>query len=134
MSSTSSQHREGLVAIADGKAMTTSEQVAHFFGKPHSKILLGIDLIQMELPLRWYGPHFLQIGPALGSGGKRDARMRTYRMTCEGFMLLSIGFVGKSRRPSMLAYLEQFGLIEKAILNRQYPRRNAKRNGSPRSD
>lgn len=134
MSSTSAQHKEGLVAIADGKAVTTSEQVALFFGKPHSKILLGIDLIQMELPLRWYNPHFLQVAPGLGSDGKRDARMRAYRMTCEGFMLLAIGFVGKSRRPSMLAYLEQFGLIEKAILNRQYPGRNGKRNGSSRSN
>lgn len=134
MPSGSSQHNDGLVSIADGKAVTTSQQVARFFGKPHSKILLGIDLVQMELPSRWHDPHFLQIAPGFRSDGKRDASARAYRMTFEGFMLLGVAFASKTTRPFMLTYLEQFSQIEQVILNRQPRGNTGKRSGRSRAE
>lgn len=121
MHSSSALHDDGLVAIADGKAVTTSKQVALFFGKPHSKVLLGIDLIQMELPLHCYDPHFLLIAPGIRRDGRRDARARIYRMTFEGFMLLAVAFTRKTTRPFMLMYLEQFIRIEQTLLHRAPP-------------
>ncbi|MEN8720084.1 MAG: Rha family transcriptional regulator [Oceanococcaceae bacterium] len=112
-----------LVSLIDGQAVTTSKQVAEFFGKDHAKVLRDIRSITESLPPEHqakFGSTFIDVpGP---NGAVRQSP--AYRLTRDGFTLLAMGFTGKRALQFKLAYIDAFNRMEKALTTQALPSPN----------
>lgn len=96
----------------DGRAVTTSREVARLFGKDHRNVLRDIDaLIEAEPALR--GPlNFEQTQHLEPSNGQT---YRQYEMTRDGFVLLAMGFTGAKALKFKMGYIAAFNAMEERI-------------------
>lgn len=100
------------VQLVNGKATTTSKQIAEVFVKEHRNVLRDIETLCAELPqdaLLNFEQGYYTL-PATG-----DQQHRQYTMTRDGFTLLAMGFTGKKALQFKLAYIAAFNAMEAAL-------------------
>lgn len=102
---------EPFVFLADGVAITTSQFVADFFGKDHSKVLRDIRLLIEQCGEKFNESNFGLVEYTDAKGERRPA----YRLTRDGFTLLAMGFTGKKALAFKLAYIDAFNKMEAAL-------------------
>lgn len=101
-----------IVYYVHGQAMTRSDMVARFFGRPHQQVMLHIDALKPDLPLRWCEHNFLQLRVSSHPADACSGKPQAYQMTRDGFILLAMSFSGKKAPQLKLAYLDQFNKVQ----------------------
>ena len=84
-----------IVFEQDGQALTSSREIADYFGKAHQHILRDIRNTQEQLNQTPEGQEFNQSN--FGQIEYKDEKGRTYPayvLTRDGFTLLAMGFTG----------------------------------------
>lgn len=104
-----------IVFIQDGKAITSSIDVANYFGKLHKDVIRKIQSI--ECSEEFNERNFAPVGYLDNKGEKRPA----YQMTKDGFMFLVMGFTGKKAAQFKEAYIKAFNEMEKALTGQLIP-------------
>ncbi|WP_447722955.1 Rha family transcriptional regulator [Edwardsiella tarda] len=104
------------VTIHDGKAVTTSQAVAEFFGKQHKNVIQKIEMLDCspEFASAEFSAHVKNIKAGAVS---RDSKY--YEMTKDGFVFLVMGFTGKKAAAFKEAYIAEFNRMERQLLTRQ---------------
>ena len=110
-----------VVILHDGKAVTTSLEVAGYFGKLHKDVLKKIHALIAELPVEFHERNFAptQIEVKTPTGGSRQDP--AYELTRDAFMLLVMGFTGKTALAFKLAYIQAFNRMEMELLETRRP-------------
>ena len=80
-----------LVQINNGQAVTSSLQVAEYFGKKHQHVMEKVRALLAEIPSDWGVSNFRQSSYFNLQGKEQPC----YEMTKDGFTLLAMGFTGK---------------------------------------
>ena len=104
-----------LVQVNNGKAVTTSMQVAEYFGKRHTHVLDKIKQLIDDTPKDFAEPNFrlcFKINQL--QNGKPQAY---YEMTKDGFVLLAMGFTGKKAIEFKIDYINAFNEMADFILS-----------------
>ncbi|UBX28458.1 Rha family transcriptional regulator [Arsenophonus apicola] len=98
------------VIIHNGKAVTSSQDVSHYFGKRHDDVLKKIRNLDCssEFHVRNFAEMFQKIN--IGKGAKRESKY--YEMTKDGFVFLVMGFTGKKAAQFKEAYIAEFNRME----------------------
>ena len=109
-----SQFTQGIapiLTVVNGVPTCLSTEVARHFGKQHRNVLRAIENLQGQLDKR-YALNFerIQIDVDLGLG--RTRKDSAYRLTKDGFTLLTMGFTGKKALRFKLAYMDAFNRME----------------------
>ena len=95
-----------LVQVNNGQAVTTSMQVAEYFGKRHTHVLDKIKQLIDDTPKDFAEPNFrlcFKINQL--QNGKPQAY---YEITKDGFVLLAMGFTGKKAIEFKINYINAF--------------------------
>lgn len=98
------------LAVINGHATTTSNQIAEHFGKRHDTVLRAIQNLDCS-------PEFTARNFAVSE--YTDSTNRTlpaYTITRDGFVFLAMGFTGKEAAQWKEAYIEAFNAMEAALL------------------
>jgi len=108
------------VQLIEGRAVTSSVEVARVYGKQHKNVLQAIEKLLPDLSTE----HKLNFQPMLssveiGNGATRDSK--AYHLTRDGFTLLAMGFTGKKALAFKLAYIEAFNQMEAALTGKALP-------------
>lgn len=105
--------REVLFPGTDGQPYTTSRAVADRFGKLHKNVVRDIESLLADMP----DPEFSRLNFELrmftyrtGKGQLREAP--EYRLTHDGFALLTMGFTGRDALAWKVAFLQAFNAME----------------------
>lgn len=109
---------EVLVWDKDGKAVTSSRNVAAVFGKRHDHVLRDIENVIAQLP-KEHSPD-LGAGLFISSVRKNEFNGRAYPeylITRDGLTLLVMGYTGPKAMAFKLAYIRRFNEMEQALLN-----------------
>ena len=102
------------VEILNGKPVTTSLQVAEFFGKQHKNVLQDIrNILDSEIDIT--GLNF-QLSEYQDSTGRS---LPMYIMDKDAFTLLVMGYTGEDALRFKLAYIRRFNEMESHIRNNQ---------------
>jgi len=111
-----------VVILHDGKAVTTSLEVARYFGKNHRDVLRSIENLKTDLPEDFRLRNFAQtvIERSNPSGGE-PIKSPAYELTRDAFTLLAMGFTGKTALAFKLAYIEAFNRMELELLDTRRP-------------
>lgn len=97
------------VTIIDGKAITTSLDVANYFDKRHNDVLRALRFLDCSV-------EFSQRNFAQAEYLDYQNKPRPmYRMTKDGFVFLAMGFTGKRAAQFKEAYIEAFNEMEKRL-------------------
>lgn len=94
------------VFLSEGKATTTSRDVAEFFGKRHDNLLRDIDRLECSEAF-----NRLNFEPVDYIDAKGEAR-RMYRLTRDGFTFLAMGFTGHRAAQFKEAFITAFNAME----------------------
>lgn len=108
--STRNETHEVSVTFVDGKATTTSLDVAAHFGKRHDDVLKRIRTLECssEFTLR----NFAECSRA-GANNKPEP---FYRMTRDGFTFLCMGFTGREAAVWKESYINAFNKMEQVLI------------------
>jgi len=100
------------VQVENGKAITSSVEVARVFGKQHKNVLQAIETLLADMPadhrLNFQQTVITRENPSGGAPIKSPA----YHLTRDGFTLLAMGFNGKRAMAFKLAYIDAFNRME----------------------
>ena len=112
------------LSIHNGTVITTSVQVAQFFGKRHRDVMRAIKNLIQELP-EADARNFAQTSVETKIEGAANIKGATrqdpaYRMNRDGFMLLAMGFTGKEALRWKLAYIAAFNRMEAELQKPAY--------------
>lgn len=104
---------ENLVEVKNNQVVTSSRQVAKFFGKLHKNVLQTIENIKAEnsAVTTW----FYKTSYSAGTGKQYPE----YYMNRDGFSLLVMGFTGQKAIEWKIKYIQAFNQMEEAL--RQKP-------------
>lgn len=97
------------LAIINGHATTTSNQIAEHFGKRHADIIRAIR--KLDCSPEFNERNFALVEYADPKGEQRPA----YTITRDGFVFLAMGFTGKEAAQWKEAYIEAFNAMESAL-------------------
>jgi len=105
---------EVAVEYIDGKATTTSLDIAMRFQKRHDNVVR--DIKNLECPVGFHALNFEEMTRkvTIGKGAEREERF--YRVTRDGFTLLGMGFTGKEAMRWKIAYINAFNQFEQILL------------------
>ncbi|MGK5712923.1 Rha family transcriptional regulator, partial [Proteus mirabilis] len=95
-----------IVTIQNGKAITTTQDVANFFHKQHKDVLKKISTL--ECSIEFNQRNFSLVDYIDAKGEKRPM----YEMTKDGFVFLVMGFTGKKAAQFKEAYIAEFNRME----------------------
>ncbi|ATI65626.1 Rha family transcriptional regulator [Edwardsiella tarda] len=101
-----------VVTIHDGLVVTTSKDVANYFGKEHQKVVLKISSLDCS-------EQFLTRNFSRVKFEHRGNTYDAYEMTKDGFVFLVMGFTGKKAAAFKEAYIAEFNRMERQLLTRQ---------------
>lgn len=96
------------VFIHDGKAVTTSKDVAEYFGKEHQKVVLKISTLDCS-------EQFLTRNFSRVQFEHRGNTYDAYEMTKDGFVFLVMGFTGKKAAAFKESYIGEFNRMESSL-------------------
>lgn len=108
--------RKPSIKLIDGKATTTSLEIAKHFGKEHCRVLRSIE--NLECSKEFHAANFGVMSNTIevGSGAKRQ--QKTYSITKDGFMFLAMGFTGKEAAQWKEKFIEAFNALELRVNQR----------------
>lgn len=101
-----------LVTIQHREAMTTSLIVAEAFEKQHKNVLASINKMECSDKFRR-----LNFKPSFHVN-EQGKRLPMFNITRDGFSFLAMGFTGKKAATFKEQFIEAFGMMERALLNR----------------
>ncbi|WP_063657404.1 Rha family transcriptional regulator [Candidatus Arsenophonus triatominarum] len=97
------------VTVHNGKAITTSQDLADYFGKLHKHVLAKIE--SLDCSKEFMTANFSAVVVKIQAGfNKRDSK--AYEMTKDGFVFLVMGFTGKKAAQFKEAYIAEFNRME----------------------
>lgn len=101
------------LAVVNGHATTTSNQIAEHFGKRHDHVLRAIKNLgcSPDFRLRNFGEASIEMEQPNGGTAKYPA----YTITRDGFVFLAMGFTGKEAAQWKEAYIEAFNAMEATL-------------------
>ena len=102
-----------LVQINNGQAVTSSLQVAEYFGKKHQHVMEKVRALLAEIPSDWGVSNFRQSSYFNLQGKEQPC----YEMTKDGFTLLAMGFTGKKAMEFKIDYINAFNEMADFILS-----------------
>ena len=102
-----------LVQINNGQAVTSSLQVAEYFGKKHQHVMEKVRALLAEIPSDWGVSNFRQSSYFNLQGKEQPC----YEMTKDGFTLLAMGFTGKKAIEFKINYINAFNEMADFILS-----------------
>ena len=102
-----------LVQINNGQAVTSSLQVAEYFGKKHQHVMEKVRALLAEIPSDWGVSNFRQSSYFNLQGKEQPC----YEMTKDGFTLLAMGFTGKKAMEFKINYINAFNQMADFILS-----------------
>ena len=106
-----------VVEAQDGQAVTTTLDVARYFGKQHKNVLRDVEKLCAESSADRALLNFAQGVYSLPETGDQQHRM--YTLTRDGFVMLAMGFTGKRAKDFKWAYIDAFNAMEADIQKRQ---------------
>lgn len=98
-----------LVTIQNNRAVTSSLQVAEYFGKNHKDVLKAIR--ELDCSAEFNGRNFAPVKYKDAKGEYRPM----YYMTRDGFTYLAMGFTGKIAAQFKEAYIKAFNEMEDTL-------------------
>lgn len=104
---------EQLVSNQDGKAMTSSLQIAKHFNKRHSDVLRDIKLL--DCSDKFKERNFASSFYIRELDGRGQHKYPMYYMTKDGFSFLVMGFTGKQAAKFKEDYIHAFNAMEEFI-------------------
>ena len=106
---------ENLVEVKNNQVVTSSRQVAKFFGKLHKNVLQTIENIKAEnsAVTTW----FYKTSYSAGTGKQYPE----YYMNRDGFSLLVMGFTGQKAIEWKIKYIQAFNQMEEALRQKPTP-------------
>lgn len=104
------------VSIHNGKAITTSQDVADYFRKLHKDVLKKIECL--DCSPKFTSANFCADVQTIeiGNGATRESKI--YEMTKDGFVFLVMGFTGKKAAAFKEAYIAEFNRMEAELTGR----------------
>jgi len=99
-----------VVEVQNGQPVTTTLEVARYFGKRHKNVLQAIETLLPQLP----EINRLNFQPVDYTDAKGENRP-TYLLTRDGFILLAMGFTGQKALQFKVAYIDAFNAMEAEI-------------------
>jgi Rha family phage regulatory protein len=97
--------------MEDGRALTSSLDVAAYFGKKHMHVLEAIDTLRAQAPEAL--SNFRQGSYTLPATGAQQHRY--FEMDRDAFTLLAMGFTGRDALQFKLAYIAAFNALEATL-------------------
>lgn len=111
---TARQFKIPVLDVMDGKPVALSTYVANDFGKPHYDVLRSIRRILKDVPEVEHLGYFVETVVSRDHDGTLVLDP-AFRMTYEGFTLLTAGLSGRKALHSKLAYIRAFTAWENAL-------------------
>ncbi len=96
------------IRLIDGKPVTTSRELAEYFGREHRNVVQRIQ--SLDCSDRFLTANFLAV-PYLHNGNQYTE----YQITRDGFTFLAMGFTGKRAAQFKEAYIEAFNELERKV-------------------
>ncbi|WP_424141125.1 Rha family transcriptional regulator [Sodalis glossinidius] len=109
------------VTIYNGKAVTTSQDVADYFGKLHKDVLKKID--SLDCSPTFTSANFCADVQKVDIGNDATRDSKIFTMTKDGFVFLVMGFTGKKAAAFKEAYIAEFNRMEAELY--AMPRHNS---------
>ena len=106
---------ENLVSVQNNQVVTTSLQVAEYFGKTHRHVLRDIRSLLDQKDMSNFGHIFVESEFSDKYGRKQPM----YLMNRDGFTLLAMGFTGKKAMQFKIAYINAFNEMEDILRSGQ---------------
>ena len=105
-----------IVFEQDGQALTTSREIADYFGKSHKNIVRDIRNTLEQLNQTPEGAEFsrLNFEPS-NYTDERGKKQPLYVLTRDGFTLLAMGFTGARAMQFKVAYINAFNRMSELI-------------------
>ncbi|MDF7681206.1 Rha family transcriptional regulator [Enterobacteriaceae bacterium ESL0689] len=100
-----------MVKIAGNKVLTTSLNVAKFFGKRHDNVLRKIRQVVSECPDDFAALNFEETDFIDKNGDIQPM----FNMTKDGYILVVMGFTGKAAMKIKIAYINAFNWMYKSL-------------------
>ena len=98
------------IAVTNGQATTTSNQIAEHFGKRHDTVLRAIDNLDCSTDYRHR--NFAETFKTVAGPKGASRQSRTFTMTRDGFAFLCMGFTGKAAAQWKEKYIAAFNAME----------------------
>jgi len=103
------------ISVINGKAATTSLDVAKHFNKDHKNVLRAIKTLECS-------KEFIKLNFELNEYKDSIGRKLTmYMITKDGFVFLAMGFTGKEAAKIKEAYINAFNKMEEELLKKATP-------------
>lgn len=99
------------VSLVNGNPATTSLAIAECFGKQHAHVLRDIEKLIAEYPQDFTQSNF-GLSEYIDSTGRK---LPMYYVFFDGFMLLVMGYTGKTALQMKLAYIGAFNAMRKQL-------------------
>ena len=106
-----------VVEQIDGKAWTTSYEVARCFGKLHKNVIRDIESIVQKKP-QLRGLNF-ELTFEIKQIGNTKRRTPYYLIDKDGFTLLAMGFTGDKALDFKIDYIQAFNRMEQVLQDSQ---------------
>ncbi|ECI4012793.1 hypothetical protein DN310_26830 [Salmonella enterica subsp. salamae] len=110
------QNHSPEVSIHDGKAVTTSLAVAHYFQKTHDNVLKKIRSVIAECEEEYRLVNFNETSYTRGNpNGGVGISTPMFELTRDAFVLIVMGFTGKKALQWKIDYINAFNKMEAAL-------------------
>lgn len=113
---TQEQNSQHLVMVSNDRVVTTSLQVAEYFGKPHYDVLKSIKSLDCSDLFR---DGNFSLSCYTKKNGNITKSYPMYYMTRDGFTFLAMGFTGKVAAKFKEAYINAFNEMEDILRSGQ---------------
>ncbi|HGJ5875996.1 MAG TPA: Rha family transcriptional regulator [Arsenophonus sp.] len=101
------------VIFQNSKVITTSKDVADYFGKRHDNVIRSIMSLECSQEFHFLNFKEMVFQAEIGSGATRKSKI--YSMTKDGFVFLVMGFTGKKTAQFKEAYIAEFNRMESEL-------------------
>ncbi|GEL14220.1 Rha family transcriptional regulator [Pediococcus cellicola] len=106
-----------LVVMKDQQAVTSSLQVANFFGKKHKNVIQTIETKMSSAENSAQLKRMFILGNYQDRSGKPN---KMFYMNRDGFSFIAMGFTGREADEFMLEYIEAFNRMESQVRTGSY--------------
>lgn len=101
-----------MVMAIQGKAFTTSQKIADYFGKRHDNVLRKIRQVKSECPPEFAALNFEE-ADFIDKNGEAQPM---FKLTKDGYMLVVMGFTGAAATLIKVRYIQAFNWMAEQII------------------
>lgn len=105
-----------VISIVNNQTITSSLDVAEYFGKRHDHVLRDIKNIIDQEP-EFGLPNFGEMQDVVSTNNRGTISRVFYNMTKDGFVFLAMGFTGAKARKFKILYIEAFNAMEAQLVS-----------------